>query len=818
MGWDIRMGAEVSDFDGLDPLSADHFYISLLPFMHNPPCRGEVQFEKKPPKIIPNYKLKTVLGRLNMRRVAVCAVLLGFAAGVAADGDVACERLFDESKSLIRAGDEAENDQAREQHRERLMAAQLKAVAAYLGQCTDRKEAFEKTAPEMQELARLAALGCKERQAELEWLDVDQDGSAELVLHGPGNSCDYPSIYQGGWSGVFFREAPGGAWTGQVIWPVKRRPESPSHSEELFAQYKPSIRMLGLVDSEAARYMALESRFQGADHTAKQLAVIRWLGRRPQEVLAVSLSDWCGQPASWNFQANGTVTIPAAEATPRCEARTEQVFALYPSSGAQSPGAAKTSVSVLASWLSPEQRTLALDSIRKILAAPGDDSKVSEALAKLKALPGPTRGHRKQARTENDAGLAALRENRFGEAAARFGKALQADSGDVEIWNNLGYALVRKGDFKEAEAPLFSALILRPDRASAWANLAMAYARSGDVERSTAALIATYRFSGDRAKTGEFMKSLAESENDPALREACRRASEFAASRFPAEPVQRKYRCAPSSVSLSGTLTQKPGPDAEGRPEVFPALQLDQPITVETEAGNKADTETETNVSLLQIIPHGPKSWDFIKQHQGEKVTLSGTLSRSISAHHHTRVLLELAPEMEAEHPVAPSAFNESSEVGEGIATRYGKFEIEQEEGKEIRLLFNGQAVHEWTEADDTLPLNVSAEKPIPDGDKDYVLFFQNSGGIACPGTFLLFEASAAGAKEGPDFGTCGDLYQARVADGKLVVEMPGYIPHPELLSKKELKERERTKTVYQWDGKKLSEKEARKLPKDFSK
>jgi hypothetical protein len=33
-----------------------------------------------------------------MRRVAVCAVLLGFAAGVAADGDVACERLFDESK------------------------------------------------------------------------------------------------------------------------------------------------------------------------------------------------------------------------------------------------------------------------------------------------------------------------------------------------------------------------------------------------------------------------------------------------------------------------------------------------------------------------------------------------------------------------------------------------------------------------------------------------------------------------------------------------------------------------------------------------
>jgi hypothetical protein len=690
--------------------------------------------------------LKTVLGRLNMRRVAVCAVLLGFAAGVAADGGVACERLFDESKSLIRAGDEAENDQAREQHRERLMAAQLKAVAAYLGQCTDRKEAFEKTAPEMQELARLAALGCKERQAELEWLDVDQDGSAELVLHGPGNSCDYPSIYQGGWSGVFFREAPGGAWTGQVIWPVKRRPESPSHSEELFAQYKPSIRMLGLVDSEAARYMALESRFQGADHTAKQLAVIRWLGRRPQEVLAVSLSDWCGQPASWNFQANGTVTIPAAEATPRCEARTEQVFALYPSSGAQSPGAAKTSVSVLASWLSPEQRTLALDSIRKILAAPGDDSKVSEALAKLKALPGPTRGHRKQARTENDAGLAALRENRFGEAAARFGKALQADSGDVEIWNNLGYALVRKGDFKEAEAPLFSALILRPDRASAWANLAMAYARSGDVERSTAALIATYRFSGDRAKTGEFMKSLAESENDPPLREACRRASEFAASRFPAEPVQRKYRYAPSSVSLSGTL------------------------------------------------------------------------SHSVSAHHHTRVLLELAPEMEAEHPVAPPAFNESSGDGEGIATRYGKFEIEREEGKEIRLLFNGQAVHEWTEADDTLPLNVIAEKPIPDGDKDYVLFFQNSGGIACPGTFLLFEASAAGAKEGPDFGTCGDLYQARVADGKLVVEMPGYIPHPDLLSKKELKERERTKVVYQWDGKKLSEKEARKLPKDFSK
>jgi hypothetical protein len=272
--------------------------------------------------------------------MAICAALLGFAADAAADGSAACGRLFDEGKALIRAVDEAENEQVREQRQERLGAAQLNAVAAYLGQCAGRKGALDKAAPEWRQLARLAALGCAERQADLGWLDLDQDGSDELVLHGPSNGCDHPVIYQEGWIGVFFRDAGKGAWTGQPIWPMRRKPEPPSHSEQLFAQYKPDVRMLGLVDSQSARYMALESQFEGADHTARQLAVIRWLGHRPQEVLAVSLSDWCEQPVTWNVQANGTVVIPAAEASSRCPARAEQVFPLFARDGSQSPGAA----------------------------------------------------------------------------------------------------------------------------------------------------------------------------------------------------------------------------------------------------------------------------------------------------------------------------------------------------------------------------------------------------------------------------------------------------------------------------------------------
>jgi hypothetical protein len=417
--------------------------------------------------------LKTLFGGPHMRRISAFAGLLCYAVGVVADGSGHCEQLFDESRSLIQAEDEAESEQARMQVGDRLVAVQLKAVTAYLNQCMDRKRISDGKSPELQTLVRLASLNCTKRQAEMEWLDVDQDGSSELVLHGLANSCDHVSIYEEGWSGVFFRDSMGGAWTGQAIWPGKREPEPPSSSVALFDQYKPSVRILGLVDSEGARYMAVESEFSGGDHTAKQLSVIRWLRRQPQEVLALRLSDWYAQPVTWSFRTNGSLLIPAAESTSRCKARAEQVFPLFPKIAAESQRTDGPSVQVPRSWLTEEQRIQSVELIQKILAAPGDDKQVSEAVAKLKALPRPVHGNRKQARAENDAGLAAMKENRFGEASVRFGKALQADGGDVEIWNNLGYALIQSGEFKEAEMSLSSALTLQPGRSSAWANLAM---------------------------------------------------------------------------------------------------------------------------------------------------------------------------------------------------------------------------------------------------------------------------------------------------------------------------------------------------------
>jgi hypothetical protein len=307
------------------------------------------------------------------------------------------------------------------------------------------------------------------------------------------------------------------------------------------------------------------------------------------------------------------------------------------------------------------------------------------------------------------------------------------------------------------------------------------------------------------------MKSLTEREGDPALWEAYHRASEFAASKFPAEPAQQKFQYAPAVVTLGGILIRQTGVDADDRPETFSALRLDQPITVEAGEGGSPVDETETGVGVLQVVPLlDSKRQTFIEQHQGERVTLSGTLFHSHIAHHHTKVLLEIPsrpmPSAEPGSPAMQPAANEPDEDGEGVATRFGKFEIKQEAGKEMRLTFNGRVIHEWTDEDENRPYIVSAEKPIPYGAKDYVLFFQNSGGIACPGTFLLYEVSASSVKEGPDFGTCSDLLQVRVKDGKLIVDMPVYIPHPEFLDKKELGERENTKMVYVWDGQKIAE------------
>jgi hypothetical protein len=145
-----------------------------------------------------------------MRRISAFAGLLCYAVGVVADGSGHCEQLFDESRSLIQAEDEAESEQARMQVGDRLVAVQLKAVTAYLNQCTDRQRIPDGKSPELQTLVRLASLNCTKRQAEMEWLDVDQDGSSELVLHGLANSCDHVSIYEEGWSGVFFRDSMGG--------------------------------------------------------------------------------------------------------------------------------------------------------------------------------------------------------------------------------------------------------------------------------------------------------------------------------------------------------------------------------------------------------------------------------------------------------------------------------------------------------------------------------------------------------------------------------------------------------------------------------
>ena len=70
------------------------------------------------------------------------------------------------------------------------------------------------------------------------------------------------------------------------------------------------------------------------------------------------------------------------------------------------------------------------------------------------------------------------------------------------------------------------------------------------------------------------------------------------------------------------------------------------------------------------------------------------------------------------------------------------------------------------------------------DDDRDYVIVRRASGGIACPYQFRVIEVGAKGfVRVSDEFGSCLDPKRTALYGNALVLDMPDYIPHPELLS-----------------------------------
>jgi hypothetical protein len=87
------------------------------------------------------------------------------------------------------------------------------------------------------------------------------------------------------------------------------------------------------------------------------------------------------------------------------------------------------------------------------------------------------------------------------------------------------------------------------------------------------------------------------------------------------------------------------------------------------------------------------------------------------------------------------------------------------------------------------------------------VIIVENSGGIACPSQVVIVELNKAGVvKTSEEFG-CLPPEKTRLVNDKVVIEINPYIPHPELVTKRELRRDERTIEVFTWDQGRLSKK-----------
>lgn len=105
----------------------------------------------------------------------------------------------------------------------------------------------------------------------------------------------------------------------------------------------------------------------------------------------------------------------------------------------------------------------------------------------------------------------------------------------------------------------------------------------------------------------------------------------------------------PKNVELTGVIVmlEFPGPPNYesikngDKAETGPYLILNNPIDIKPMQNAQTNTDTTTkNVKLLQLVVLNNNDWKDIKQ--GNYVRVTGTLSSSITGHHHARALLEV--------------------------------------------------------------------------------------------------------------------------------------------------------------------------------
>ncbi len=137
------------------------------------------------------------------------------------------------------------------------------------------------------------------------------------------------------------------------------------------------------------------------------------------------------------------------------------------------------------------------------------------------------------------------------------------------------------------------------------------------------------------------------------------------------------------------------------------------------------------------------------------------------------------------------------------VVSRFGKLMVQQDEADGLKhfLLFKDKKILEYEGH------SLEIEEVLQGRGRDFVVIVEHSGGIACPAQMVIVELNASGGHTVSDeFGTCLPPAEVRLMGDKLVIEMSPYVPHPELISKRELLATERSKVVFTWYQGKLAE------------
>ena len=160
--------------------------------------------------------------------------------------------------------------------------------------------------------------------------------------------------------------------------------------------------------------------------------------------------------------------------------------------------------------------------------------------------------------------------------------------------------------------------------------------------------------------------------------------------------------------------------------------------------------------------------------------------------HHTMRALVSLALLFA---PLGAAAESWHSPMHSEVQTRLGALEVVKDKtGLSYYVDLNGQKVV----GPDPDSYDAFLSNPIRVGDRELVVISQESGGIACPTTYVVLEISAH-SRVSERFGNCNPAYKLTVVGNKLQIAMPRYFAHPDDLTASERRRIKGTIDTYLW-------------------